>query len=746
MKLISSFFIFFITLSLTGCFADDTVTFNPEVGESRRYHTIQSVELSLPGRGSEDIYANSYATFKVTSKQNNEIRMHISPGKFKANIGSRELNTAVQGDFSRRALSDLAEGADMVIDDETGEMVDVSAQGSSLRSKLSNMLGSGVDNLFKQANQPSIAASIAPKEGWKVSKTFRGVPEVQFNVTRVTEKKVWLRFDGGEASNQVAGVAVLERESGWIEHQVITSSSRQTIAGKEVAVRTTEVMARVVDGHEGYVPRLRSNFSNRWIDIPGSSPDHNIEAASDLSNIFSQKNGHVKQDEDTLSLELQHGLDKHRFLGLIEISDAQVFDENDEPINSPTHLGPTYSYNDYRNDGKISTAELSFIGLDNQVKFVNDVASVRAKVAWYPDASFTVKLTPDVDNNAQYEGRGVKINFRPMDSKESRLYSQHDDTTDSTFIYELTFEGREKDRLSFQLGNEQAYAVQYHAYPKAPKWLTSEESNLRYQASAHPEAHRVLIRTSEPPTSVNLVVERAEKEAAEVRELIFLTDKAKRFSPNVKPDTSFLFKENTPDIDIGNLAPLGIKRGQVELVVGDMQVNACTATLSPEAKEAGTPIVFKPVFNEKSFKKPASLLLQTEDGIRTYFYGLGPREVHLSCTHTAKWINVDLTLDEDSPWVVPMEKLSIPPNIETIGDLFNSYRFVDSEGRALNLIANHEDVETTPDTPLNAFVFPHNTLRIAGEPVSIQKIEMVDSPINRKFSVTLPSLPSGNEE
>ncbi|MDO6569181.1 hypothetical protein Q4561_19075 [Alteromonas sp. 1_MG-2023] len=798
MRSLSYLFIFSITIFLVGCFGDNTIEFNPEVGESRHYHTIQEVEISTPGRGSENMRLDSYATFEITENKADSINVHISPGKVETDIGSRTFSTSVEGGFPAELLGEQGAGADMVINSQSGEMIDVKTAGNSLRDSLTNVLGNSVGKLLNHVSQPNIAVPISPNKGWTNTTEFRGVSNVEFKVTKVSDSKVWIEFQGGKERNRLAGLAVIDKASGWVEHQVLTSSSQHTISGKEIGIRSTEVLARVVDGKEAYVPTMRTKWANRWLDIVESAQTQKVEAASDLAKVFSDPDGQLIQKKDELSLELNHALSKNVFLGNVEFSEPLVFDKNDELINQPIHIGPTFSHNQYREEGKVSTAQIHFTGAGGLTESIKQAASVRAKIAWYPDESFITNVSIDQNQKAHYEDNGVIINFSLVDSgavdhtgsengkqnsdrensgrqdnsgqdthnneyqeNESKQTNKGPQTTsgksnaDNVKIYELTFEGQENDRLNFELGEGQAYDVQYHAYPNPPQWLTAEESNTRYQASAHTEAHKVLIRTKEQPSSLNIIVYRAAKEPAEVRDIVFLTEEAKRFSSTRKPETNYLYESDTPHVGAENLKPKGIEKGQVELVLGNAQIDVCTATLSPKAEEAGNALVFKPVFNNKSFIKPASLLLQTEDGIRQYFYGLGAREVTLSCSQTQQWVDSNLKLDAETPWVVAIEDLTAinrekgenkNEDTHTVGDILSRYRFLDAEGRVLSLVTINQDVTLSPSTEIEDVLFPHNTLRIAGEPVGVQEIRMSDTPINKTFNITFLNLPTGSDE
>ncbi|MBU2978562.1 hypothetical protein [Alteromonas sp. C1M14] len=724
-----TFFTVSVLLLLTGC-TNDHVVFNPDIGEHRLYNRIQAVELSSPEINSQDFHVNSYAEYKVNDLQDDRLTLHIEPHRLDMSIDSQKFSTAEAEGLPPALLTQMSAGVDMIINSETGALIDVNSQQQSLKDNLQKVLGGSLGSMMDQISQPNLTVSLSPEKGWQTSGDFKGIPEVTFTVTKVTDSDIWVSFEGKSGSDQVAGLAQVERASGWIVNQVVTTNIEKTIQGKAIVLRSTEVINKVDDGHIAYLPVMRSQWSNRWTEITDSTPTTKIAPISDASKVFSQRDGIVEIDDGELSLELTHAVNKDGSLGKVVISEPQIFDISGQLITSPSQLSETYSYNNYKETGKISTTQIRFTGPGDLSDITDTVGSVKTQVAWYPDASFLVDVPLNDDHTGHFSDKGITIDITP---------------TEDSNVYALTFKGQAKDRLFFNLSKQQSIEVQFRAYPEAPQWLTAEESNMRYQASPYEEAYRVLMRGDEFPSSLSFVLERAVDKPVATQQITFYTDDAKRFNPNIEPQTSYLFEHNPPDTNLESMTSTRVKHGQLKLTLGQSQIDFCSATLSPKAEEAGSPLIFAAGEDKNSFDHPRALLLQTEDGVRQYFYGLGERKVSLSCAKTRAWKTTSFPFNESTPWVVPMDALSHDENFNTVGDIFAVYRFLDAKGKALSLMPLDKEEVVSPSTPVKAVLFPNNTLRIAGVPKTVQTAVIIDQPIDHEFNVTFSDLPTGGE-
>ncbi|MGY8897385.1 MAG: hypothetical protein ACKVI8_05080 [Paraglaciecola sp.] len=718
-------------LMLSACTDSSSVKFAPKAGEKRDYRTAQTVEITTDKGRDEQFSSKNYSTIEVTEIKGDTVKLHIKPGRIEASMGTYDFRSSVPDEMPQAMLDAQAAGIDMTINLETGKLLEVDASGESLKQQLKQILGDKVDNLFEQAGQPNLPIAVTPEKDWQTQGTLSGVPDVSLSVTKVDDSRVWVTYQGGTEGHRLAGLAILDRKTGWLEKQVQTSELEQTVKGKTIHIRGTQVTALVSDNEENYIPDIHAKWANHWIDLEGGKSPDEIVTITDPKNIFFEPNGLLTKDDDTLSLSLNHAAAKKVRVGDIEIFAARAFDFAGNEIDTPMHTTPTYTRHLAQDNRQTTEADLQLTSSGVLTDTIEQIAKVTAKVAWYPDETFTLRLALDDKLTAHYAKNGVEIDFKP---------TEQDD------IYEVSFNGRPRDSLVTRLGEGQPYQIQFRANPAAPKWLDAQESNLRYIASPDPEAHRVLIKTDTPPSHVDVVVLRSASEAEVVREVTFLSQRAQRFDPNVQPQTRYLFDSDQPANPIPAVKPQGVERGQVIFPLGAEQAKTCQASLSPEAQEAGRSLVFARSQTPKNFTHPVALKLQTEDGVREYFYQLGERDIRLHCDTTRTWQPANIALNEKTPWVIPLASLNKDKRLSTVGDLLSQYRFLDEKKRILSLTTLKENAELAPQTPLDDVTFPDGSLRIAGALASVQVISITPTPIDQSFSVTFPELPTESAE
>ncbi|MGY0563481.1 MAG: hypothetical protein ACW7DQ_08385, partial [Paraglaciecola chathamensis] len=564
-------------LMLSACTDSSSVKFAPKAGEKRDYRTAQTVEITTDKGRDEQFSSKNYSTIEVTEIKGDTVKLHIKPGRIEASMGTYDFRSSVPDEMPQAMLDAQAAGIDMTINLETGKLLEVDASGESLKQQLKQILGDKVDNLFEQAGQPNLPIAITPEKDWQTQGTLSGVPDVSLSVTKVDDSRVWVTYQGGTEGHRLAGLAILDRKTGWLEKQVQTSELEQTVKGKTIHIRGTQVTALVSDNEENYIPDIHAKWANHWIDLEGGKSPDEIVTITDPKNIFFEPNGLLTKDDDTLSLSLNHAAAKKVRVGDIEIFAARAFDFAGNEIDTPMHTTPTYTRHLAQDNRQTTEADLQLTSSGVLIDTIEQIAKVTAKVAWYPDETFTLRLALDDKLTAHYAKNGVEIDFKP---------TEQDD------IYEVSFNGRPRDSLVTRLGEGQPYQIQFRANPAAPKWLDAQESNLRYIPSPDPEAHRVLIKTDTPPSHVDVVVLRSASEAEVVREVTFLSERAQRFDPNVQPQTRYLFDSDQPANPIPAVKPQGVERGQVIFPLGAEQAKTCQASLSPEAQEAGRSLVF----------------------------------------------------------------------------------------------------------------------------------------------------------
>lgn len=730
-----------LLLAATACVTLSTevygeiVRFDPQAGETRQYNTLTSTEISVGDSASTDRQnVDAYLEFSVADRSEDTLQLTMKPGRTALEMGLQEMRSSVPGEAPQALIDMQSAGVEMILDRDTGKVESVTSGDLDLGQMVSGVVGEDVPGLLDQTQQPNLPVVIEAEEGWQTSAPLRGVPKVAFTVTRVSDEHVYLTFEGGEAGNRLAGLAVLDRATGWIERQVLTAQMDHEIRGTKLGIRMTTVTIPVVDGEKAFAPQLYFEDASPWYDMTEVIlPAQDIPAVG-VEHIFTGKGGTLEPHEDNLTVSMAHAMPDSAGAGRIEILRPRLYDIDQIPLQASAHVDYTYTHHWGGEDtGAVSESTIHLTGSGDLTDIVARTATIRAEVAWYPNQSFGFSLTPGADGVARYQQDDVVVTFNP---------------TDQQGVFELAFEGKPKDIMHFSLPDGQEFEGQFRAHPAGPDWLAAEESDLRNQASSRPEAHRVLIRTDRVPDRIDLVVERGTETPQEVREIVFATENAKRLDPSTEPETALLYSGEAPVTDITELVPEGLEGGQLRLPLGDAQLKGCRASLAPDAAQSGTPLGFLPEPAGDSFDVPSALLLQTEDRIRRYFYGLGKRSVTLSCDTRQVWKPSGISLDSVTPWVISTDALEInDAGFDTVGDLLARYRFLDADGHALRLQTRSADADVpNPSTSIRAVLFGDGTVRVAGRPVRIDVAELSGTPVERSFDVTFPVLPGGETQ
>lgn len=731
MRIVKAVIVVFGLTSLWGCVDSQETHFSPAEGDSRHYSIRQSIEIAPEDGPSELFTSSTYSTFKVTAIKNQKVLLEVLPGRMDGTLAGRKFSTAKPERGTTGLLNIQPGKISMSIDQNSGALVDITSDTQSMKQQLTTILGNELEELFNQVSQPNFGVPVTAQSQWSVSTNLKGVPNVDVKVTRVTEKQIWVEYAGGSAGHRLAGVAQLERDSGWVKKQVLTMQVEQEFKNQRLAIRRTEIMSQVSDGAYAYVPHLSKGWADRWIDTQGRGTSEQIENIEDKAQIFTGKPGTLEKDGKELLLEIKHKGSKQEKPGKIAIREAKAFDLAGNPIVTPMHTSSSFSYDTADNQQKVTQSNLILTAGADLSETMQQIGKVEAKVAWFPDRSFEFSIQLDEAQPVHYEDNGVKITFRPQSEKN---------------VYALAFEGQPGDGMMAFFPRGQKYQVQYRGNPMGPDWLTAEESYQRFEASSNPDAYTMLIKTKTLPAELNLRIQRHSQTPEETRTVTFYSDEALRTAPEIEPETEYLYETKVASLSSTNIKPEGINQGQVFFVLGAAQLESCSASLKPEAFEEGTALVFNRKTTTSSFTRPGRLILETEDGIRRYFYGLGEREVKLQCRKTVSWTPTDITLNDSSPWVVSLAMLPEAEKMKTVGELLARYRFIDNSGRALSLVRPTSNKAIRPDTPLEEVAFSNKTLRVAGVPVAIYSATSLEKPVEQRFVVNFPNLPKKEAE
>ncbi|GGG83184.1 hypothetical protein GCM10011415_36260 [Salipiger pallidus] len=693
---------------IAGAASAETVTFDPQPGETRTWRMEMSVR---PGReGEPPDY--SYATQRISSLTSMEVvddkTLHILPLWFQTVVAGETYGT--QGPLPDNMRQAMAEGFDATLN--AGVITDVTPHGTAV---VPQEVMTGLSQQFGAVLPP---ARLEATEGWSTTiAEFSGVPDVTVTVRHVTDDSVFLRYAGDDPSFRITGLAVLDRDEGWLRRVVMTTD--QT-ADDGTTLRTTLAMAP-----EDYPFPIHADYTYERPDWhPVSDGLSAVEPLPTEADIFAHDQGRVRLENDLPTLDFTHLHEKMPSTGRLVVSDPQVF-RGEQPVEMPMLALPSITLPNYHEeDGDPSFTSTTLIPTE-QTQILPDVleaTEIRASVAWYPATPFTMTLTPDETGHAEVTKNGATARLSPTDEG-----------------FELIVSGREGDDFMWAVDEGTEAGSMIYAADRGPDWLTPAESLARRIASPQYSSVLVALKTDAPTPTLSVRVIRHPDTPAATREMAFLTDHGRRMDPDRAPDKVLLFKGDPPP-RLEEVHPEGLDAAALHFRMGTLQAARCSAAFALPQTEA----VFAEVTpNSDGYGGTRLLQMQSPDGTRTHFYEHGTQDVTLTCDATVTWEETEVQPDPDHPWQIDAEALDISPDL-TYAQLMDQIRFVDAHGDALALTTPNGRGLALSDR-INWAIFPDGTLRVAGRPARILRAVSRPDPFTRSFTVTFPDLPVPEE-
>ncbi len=693
---------------IAGAASAETVTFDPQPGAGRTWRMEMSVRPGREGEPPEYSYATQRISSLTRIKVVDEETLHILPLWFQTSVAGETYGT--QGPLLDNIRQTMAEGFDANLN--AGVITDVTPHGTA---DVPQEVMTGLSQQFGAVLPP---AQLEAQEGWsKTIGDFSGVPDVTVTVTHVTDDSVFLRYSGDDPSFRMAGLAVLERDQGWLRRVVMTTDQTSEDG---TTLRSTMAMAP-----QDYPFPLHADYTFEtpdWQTMPDSFPA--TEPLPTEADIFPHERGRVRMEDDLLSLDFTHLHEIMANTGRLVVSDPQVF-RGDRPMDTPMLALPSITLPNYHEeDGDPSFTSTTLIPTE-QKQILPDVLTatgIRAQVAWYPATPFTMMLTPDDTGHAEVRKNGATARLSPTEEG-----------------FDLVLSGHQADGFMWAVDAETDAGSMIYAADRGPDWLTPAESLARRIASPDYSGIRVAIQTDAAAPTLSVRVNRHADTSAATREMTFETDNRRRTDPDRAPDKVLLFKGDPPP-RLRDVRPEGLDVAALHFRMSSLQAAHCSADFALPQTDA---VFAEATPNTDGYGGTRLLQMQTPDGIRTHFYERGTQDVTLTCDATVTWEEAEVQPDPDRPWQIDPEALDIRPEL-TYAQLMDRLRFVDAHGDALALVTPNGRGLALSDR-INWAIFPDGTLRVAGKPARILRAVSRPDPFTRSFTVTFPDLPVPEE-
>ena len=704
-----------LVAAIPGVAKAETLIFDPDVGSERTYHLEISMASGFTdSRFHDNYYVSALTRFVVTGRDDDgAVNLDIFPQWLAVDEGTRVRSTAL-GDAPDDLAAPMRQGFTATVDPENQGLKAFAPRGDA------EMPEAMLAQMREQLGQPVAPVAIEVEKGWTTTTTLPGVADVEITVSAVTPDAVFLSYEGASEDTKLSGVSVLARDGGWVERSVMTYDTR-ILPGEEDESFMRQTIAMAPADSPYPLHTFAFQGEPEWYDMP-TYPFSSTVMPPDPDLVFTGKPGEADSTVDPYTLRFTHDPAAGSNIGRFTLHDLRLFDGDTE---LPTQFIATMPITFPVSGGVYQTvSRVRPVGVNDVRDDLERATELTADVDWYPSEPFTLTLHPDADGKASVSRNGATATFRPTDDG-----------------YELLLSGKTWDffGLSFPEGSE--VKGQIYAADSGANWLTPEESQARRLALPDFSGIKVVLKAETVPEKIDIRVERYAETPAATRAVVFRTARGKRLDPDTEPETRALYPDGAPPT-LDAITPEGLDLAALRFRLSTTQAKHCEARLDEPAPLSGHELVFETRADEQT--GTTTLQLETDDGIRTHFYGHEPITVVIDCGSIVEWREAPEALDPERPWLIDPETLGADSTM-TIAEFNERFRLVDAEGTALALVSP-DGTPLTPDDTLASALFDDGDIRAAGRPQRILEAQAGPDPVTRRFEVRFPDLPEPRED
>lgn len=765
-------------------YSPGNVRFTPTEGEVRDYLVATQVEIT------PDEDSRQQRTYETTSRgvmryhvddAGDTIRLRVVPELLAI---TRDNDTLfASNDTGSRATQPIA---DLLRD---GFKLTLDADGKS-RIELVNKdkldaLGADMPDLTGDAFQtqvidPMIAQSLPAKEGAEVSlDTYRGMQNVSVKVVRVDDDSLSLQItgsadtldEGNPIVGQLSGLGLdarisdvrlqarvrVDRSSGWMESMAAVSDMRIQVRDRTANVRSLSYALHRDDlATGGYGDGLSGLFDNlplaedREYPIPQSPADTHPEPQTPPTDLelASRNPAFIAQDRRlTLALDMD-SFDDIPFSSL-ELTDITLYDDQDQRLDIPLVFDTIdYDYESTTNsDGPALLFKLVSLGWDDPD--LDRVARVEAQFAYTrPDAGEPQQLELG-DEPSQLGAGDIRVTARPVPDEDNSWWV--DLYTDSSAYYWLDGSTAQPDLQATTLAKAQG------------SWLTTPEEVALARVD-QPMAWRQHLKVQADHTPAELALRHTRTDADKKVYTVSFKDYAARYSnrdlaPPQKKKITAAARTQMPaegPIALDDIQTTDADKNRLRMVLPEGLVGACELSADAPA-QAGHELVWQRRPAPKRYygrqedaDTPGEQTweLATDDGIRTYFYGIEV-ETTLACTGTPRWQRT--SIDSDKPWLIDLKAVTgrMPDPDQSAAAFFDSVRIVDADGNALRPMRKDaapdqrlaDWPEEAAEHSLGDYMYEDGIIRLWGSADQVLALKLGGEPNERRWNDKLEALP-----
>lgn len=726
---------------LSGCKNRDYVAFTPSKGDKQTYQVKTDTYVSISDMPSStpDMTTLNLVRIQVASVDKDSIRFTLHHDYNEFTMGRQRMASDESPNSDKEWRAMMESGFSYAVDKKTGAVKDFSGLDKSQWQSFIKRHGEEYTRRLQRNSISGVVFEKIPtKLGTKVTlPEFYGHPSV-LTVEAVSDDSITVRINdtGADKSVSFSGLAIIERENGWLKTlSMMTKQAFERYGQKGTMITeiTLAVPSIALSEVQRYSPSpvvndRAGNNEPEFFDFDSRTyPPVTVKPLIDNGvGVFGNNDHHLKL---AYGSAIHDGENYGRYtLDKVEAVDSQgkslpvKFWVTDSSIYSKEGGVMVSSFEVRPLGWHFAESLASTAGFKGELTY-HPVDIVSKNITWQPDKSqqvkvgkLTVSIVPLSDTPNHYlvfanakdgyltpDIRGIwgKIALFPSKTRMTQLLEQTGQTLPPDLLnsYELILDGYSPTVTLFSMEKQPQQSV-----TKTVKFVG-------------PEAY--IKDPANPPLEQN-VVRGAEEDAS---------------------TTPFSIETLTPEVH---------QRNGLSLTIPVEWLSLCKLSITDGFLVNGHELKW---LNANQFKGYWSksvdtaaiqkLYLSTDDGVRQYFYG-GSVTSDIQCHGKPVRQRFIPAVVADKPWLVDIKPLGPDVAEMPINQFVQNYYFLNSANEALSVFDSEkmQPVENTSSKTVRQFLTADGQLRLSGIVVSGMKITSEPFTYHRQWHHSFPPLPT----
>lgn len=762
-----------VPLLISGCASlagnPDSLTFSPSTGDSRRYDIYTNTFLEVDGEWGSDyltIDSDMIVDYEVLGS-GRHLRIAMQPEYFWMDMDDRTVASFGPIERGTAVMRELMEsGFELTIDARSGELEDITNRNEDLWRTIQeeDEIAPLIDQLEQQVTRPGpLFPGISLIEGETVTvEEPEGFQEVTLTTRTVTGTEVTVALEGkGENDARIAGVMVLERDTGWLSRLALYTNSSFEAQGH--SGRSSQLVVMIADGAAPYsakgVTEYTGQFEGKAYLEEGPAPEQVEEYQEQARQTdliipadafgFRYSPPSSFSGQPYLDLEIDHAFHPFTIPGAFDITDLELSDASGEVI-------PIRFHNYQTGTGLFGTLPQVMtwsrqipLGWNTDLERLENLERITAQGTYRPVTVEPLVLPLDPHNATEMTVNGASARAVPTGEPDE---------------FELYLEETESHWFSERLHAPVTMEATTLRDASFAEWLGEANQELFYQVGRSgrgPGNLRLSFPHGSPEELVFYVISNADEEA-QAFELTFIQEDELYKDLDRAPTYQGMMDRGMPfDPDAEEPAPLPVQRmadihlpetaegNTLSVSLPEPLAGLCEFGLVEAPAISGTPLTWRTngEMGDQQDSWARSWQLETEDGVRSYFYDISVT-AEIQCPSIQGWQAMDLDTGE-RPWLVDVTQLPGDPDLaQPMTEFISRYRFFGSYGWELPPLPLEKPfffhdfsggIEGPPT--LEDYLIDGRWLRIAGKVERAEYLALGDEPEVRRWTVQFPPLP-----